>query len=85
MHIHGNSMTINAANFYSAGQNQKAAAAERAAQVRKKLLKGAFQIEDAASPEETLLISQWTNSPHSRMQTQDEYQAGASGRDTDFD
>lgn len=84
MHIHGNSMNINPANFYSAGQNQKAAAS-RAAEVRKKLLKGAFQIEDGTTPEETLTIRQWTNSPHSRIETQDEYQAGAAGRDTDFD
>jgi len=35
MHIHGNSMAINAASFYSAAQNEKAAAAQRAAEVRR--------------------------------------------------
>jgi len=50
MHIHGNSMSINAASFYSAAQNEKAAAAQRAADVRKKLLKGAAEIEGAATP-----------------------------------
>ena len=40
MHIHGNSMSIQAANFYSASQGEKTAA-ERAAEVRKRLLKSA--------------------------------------------
>jgi len=56
MHIHGNSMTVNAANFYSATQEEKAAAAQRAASVRKKLIKSASDIEGAATPEETLMI-----------------------------
>jgi hypothetical protein len=77
-------MNINAANFYSAGQNQKAAAAERASQVRKKLLKGAFQVEDAATPEETLLISQWMDSPQRQVRSEDTYHSMDTGRDTDF-
>ena len=39
MHIHGNAMNVNAANLYSAAQGERAAAAERAAEVRKRLLK----------------------------------------------
>ena len=42
MHIHGNSMNINAASLYSSAQNEKTAAAQRAAEVRKKLLKERF-------------------------------------------
>jgi hypothetical protein len=84
MHIHGNSMTVNAANFYSAGQNEKTAAAERAAEVRKKLLKGASQIEGAATPEETLMIGQWLDSRHSQVQSEDGYRTAASGKDVDF-
>ncbi|MGD0829561.1 MAG: hypothetical protein ABR907_01375 [Terracidiphilus sp.] len=85
MHIHGNSMNFNAASFYSAGQNEKAAATERAAQVRKKLLKGAFQIEDAGSPEETLLIGHWLDSRHSQIQSEDSYYSTVANKDTDFE
>jgi hypothetical protein len=84
MHIHGNSMSINAANFYSAAQNEKTAAAQRAADVRKKLLKGASEIKGAATPEETLLIGQWMDSRHSQVQSEDQYHTSSSGRDSDF-
>jgi hypothetical protein len=84
MHIHGNSMNINAANFYAASQNEKAEAARRAADVRKKLLKGAAQIEGSAGPEETLLISQWIDSRHSQVQSEEQYHTASSGRDPEF-
>lgn len=84
MNIHGNSMSINAANFYSAGQNEKAAAAQRATDVRKKLLKGASEIEGASTPEESLLIGQWMDSRHSQVQSQDEYHTTAAGKDSDL-
>jgi hypothetical protein len=84
MHIHGNSMSINAASFYGAAQNEKAASARRAADVRKKLLRGASEIEGAATPEETLLIGQWMDSRHSQVQSQDEYHTAAEGKDSDF-
>lgn len=72
MHIHGNSMSIDAADFYSAGEYEKAAAAKRAANVRKKLLKGAAEIEGASTPEEALLIGRWMDSRHSQVQSEDE-------------
>ena len=84
MHIHGNSMSINAANFYSAAENEKAASARRVADVRKKLLRGALEIEGAATPEETLLIGQWIDSRHSQVQSQDQYHTSASRKDPDF-
>jgi hypothetical protein len=84
MHIRGNSMSINAASFYSSAQNEKAAAAQRAADVRKKLLKGASEIEGATTPEETLLIGQWMDSRHSQVERADQYRASASGKDSDF-
>jgi hypothetical protein len=77
-------MSIDAANFYAASQNEKAEAARRAADVRRKLLKGAAQIECSASPEETLLISQWTDSRYSQVQSEDEYHTVCSGQDPDF-
>ncbi len=84
MHIHGYSMAVNAANLYSAAQGERAAAAQRAAAVRKRLLKSASEIEGAASPEETLLIGQWFDSPHSQVQTEDPYHTSTAGRDPEF-
>jgi hypothetical protein len=84
MHIHGNSMTVNAANFYSATQEERAAAAQRAAGVRKKLIRSASEIEGAATPEETLMISQWMDSRHSQVESGEQYHDIVSGKDPDF-
>ena len=65
-------MSINAASFHSAAQNEKTAAAQRAADARKKLLKGASEIEGASTPEESLLIGQWMDSRHSQVLSEDE-------------
>jgi hypothetical protein len=77
-------MAVNAANFYSVAQNEKTAAAQRAADVRKKLLKGASESEGAATPEESLLIGQWMDSRHSQVQSEDQYHTAASGKDPEF-
>jgi hypothetical protein len=83
MHIHGNQWNLNAVNpYYAAAEN--AAARQRAAEVRKKLLKGAAEITGAATPEETLLIGQWLDSRHSQVESEDQYHASAAGRDSDF-
>ena len=83
MHIHGNSMSVNAASFYSTAQGEKAAA-QRAANIRKKLIKNASEIEGSATPEETLLISQWMDSRHSQVQSGEQYKNSVSGKDPDF-
>ena len=84
MHIHGNSMAVNPANFYAAAQGERAAATQRAAEVRKKLLKGAAEIDGAATPEETLMINQWLDSRHSQTQSGEQYRATAAGKDPEF-
>jgi hypothetical protein len=84
MHIHGNSMTVNAANFYSATQEERAAAAQRAASVRKKLIRSASELEGAATPEETLMIGQWMDSRHSQAQNGEQYPFSISGKDPDL-
>ena len=58
MRIHGNQMNLNTVNPYSAAA-EKALAAQRAANGRKKLVKRVDVAEAAATPEETLLISSW--------------------------
>jgi hypothetical protein len=84
MHIHGNSMSVNQADFYSAAQGERTAAAQRAAEVRKKLLNGPSAAEGPASPEETLLIGQWLDSRHSQTQSEGQYRSAADGRDPDL-
>ncbi|MGA7830505.1 MAG: hypothetical protein WCA21_06060 [Terracidiphilus sp.] len=84
MHIHGNSLAIHAANFYAASHGEKAAEARRTAEVRRKLLKSATEIDGAATPEETLMIGQWLDARHSQTQSEDEYRSAASGRLSEF-
>ena len=84
MNIHGNSMTVNAANLYSATQEQSAATTHRAASVRKKLIRSASEMEGVATPEETLMIGQWVNSQHNHAQSEEQYPNSASGKDPDL-
>ena len=91
MHIHANSMSVNSANFYSVGNGEKSAAAERATDVRKRLLKGAAAVEGTASPEETLLIGHWLGEqqldgqPSNEPSAQDDSEPHSwTGRDPDF-
>jgi hypothetical protein len=84
MHIHRNSLAVVAADIYSSAQAERAAAAKQAAEVRKKLLKGASEIGNTATPEETLMIGQWTDSRHSQLQSQDQYHSSVAGKDPDF-
>jgi len=84
MHIHGNSMSIQAANLYSAGQGEKTAASQQAAEVRRKLQKAAAAPEAGSTPEETLLIGQWMDARHSQVLSGDEYRATATGKDPEF-
>jgi hypothetical protein len=84
MHIHGNSMAVNAANFYSATQEERAAAAQRAANVRKRLIRSASQLEGAATPEETLMIGQWMDSRHSQVESGEQYFHSVSGKDPEL-
>jgi hypothetical protein len=59
MHIHGNLMNSNLASLYSADAAEKAASAQRAADVRKKLLESTPNIDGELNPEE-ILIRQWS-------------------------
>lgn len=83
MHIH--SMAVNQANLYSAAQGERAAELQKAAEVRKKLLKAAAQADSAATPEETLLINHWIDTRPGPVLSEDAYRAAASGRISEFD
>lgn len=84
MHIHGNPMAAGAANLYSAAQAERAAAAQRAAEVRKKLLKSSSEIDGSSTPEESFLIGQWLDPHRSQVQTDDEYHARGCDGDSDL-
>jgi hypothetical protein len=69
MRVHASQMNIHAVNPYSAAA-EKAVAAQRAAAVRKKLLRSAREIEGASPTEEALMIGRWKDSRYSRDQTE---------------
>lgn len=83
MHIHANRMNLNAVNPYSAAA-EKAAATQRAADVRKKLVKSAIDIEGAANPDEAFMLGRWKNSRQGQPQDDVEYHATTAGKDSDF-
>ena len=68
MHIHGSMMDMNSASLYSAAGAEKAAAAQRAADIRRKLMKSASDIEGIASPDEAFMVGRWMDSRYSQGQ-----------------
>jgi hypothetical protein len=83
MHIHGNQMNLTAINPYFAAA-ERAASAQKAADVRKRLMKSAGDIEGVSSPGETFMVGRMTDPTHGLPITEDEYHAGDLGRDSDF-
>jgi len=85
MHIHPAAIGQHPINISAAG-NERAAAAQRAAEVRKRLLKSAAEIDadSNSDPDATLLVGQWLDSRHSQVLPGDEYRDAASGKDPDL-
>ena len=83
MHIHGNLLNLSCTNPYAAAAD-KAAATQRAANVRKKLLKSATDTERIASSEEASLLAKWMEGKQVREQGDVEYHTSVSGKDSDF-
>ena len=67
MHIHASQINMNPVNPYSAAA-EKAIAAQRAANIRKKLMKSASDIEGVSSPDEAYMIGQWMDSRYRQGQ-----------------
>jgi hypothetical protein len=76
-------MNMNPVNPYSAAA-EKAVAAQRATDVRKKLLKSAAAVEGASGSEGDLMISQWMKADQNQAQGEGHSQSAVSGRDPDF-
>jgi hypothetical protein len=83
MHIHPSQMNLDAINPWSAAA-EKAAAVQRSADVRKKLMKSASDIEGIASPDEVFMVGHWMDSAPNRSQQDVEYHSSTSGKDSDF-
>jgi hypothetical protein len=85
MHIHPTGVGLHAINTYSLA-NERAANAQRAAEIRKKLLKAAQSddLDVSTDPDATLLVGQWLDSRHSQTLPGDEYHAAAEGKDPDL-
>jgi len=87
MHIHGNQMDMNSASLYSAAGAEKAAATQKAADVRRKLMKSATDIEGISSPDEAYLVSKWMDplqsQEHGGQAHEDKYRS--STPDEDFE
>ena len=66
MHIHSNSMNFNALDSYSVIEQK--AAAQRAADVRKKLMQNAQNINGELTPEANLMVDRWTDTQQSLIQ-----------------
>jgi hypothetical protein len=89
MHIHMSGAGMQSA--YGAANSERAGAAERAAEVRKRLLKagqnsgamGAGPVPDS-SDGVTLLIGQWTDSRHSEVLPAAQYREAVEGEEPDF-
>ena len=84
MHIHGNSMNINAANFYSVGSGERNVAAQRAADIRKRLQKGAAVPEGTPAADEASLIDHWLGARPGHSEAAAEFHSYAFGKDSDF-
>ena len=84
MHIHRAAIGLQPIDTYAAG-NARAAAAQQAADARKRLRKALQGANAGASEEETLLIGQWLNEPESEAPPGDGYGLADEGEEFDFD
>ncbi len=84
MHIHPSAIGQQPINTSAAG-SERAAAAQKAVETRKRLLKSAQSIDATDSdPEATFLVGKWLDSRHSQLLPADSYRAASEGDDPDF-
>lgn len=83
MHIHPSAIGLHPINTCAAG-NERAAAAERASQVRKRLLKASQSAPAGLTPEANLLVGRWLDSRYSQVLPGAGYQPASEGEDPGF-
>ena len=84
MHIHGSSMNPYTTGISAAAGAESAAARQRAADIRKKLMSSPTDIEGVAGPDEAYMVSKWMDARHSNLLSEKEYQVAVSGKDPDL-
>lgn len=83
MHMHHAAIRLEPIGSYAAGNN-RAAAAQQAAEARKRLLKSAQSIAAESDPDATLLIGHWLDSQPGRHLLDDQYHAASEDSDSDI-
>jgi hypothetical protein len=84
MHIHGANANTNGANLHSAGDDVRAIAAQRASEVRKRLLKSGQIVEAQLSPDQLLLVRQWLANRNGQGQADNRDPSSSYGKDPNF-
>jgi hypothetical protein len=84
MHIHGHNPQYDVMNISSSAAAQNQVAQERAAEVRRKLLRSSAEVSGATTPEEDFLIGQWMDQRNSLGLDEDTFFGAGTGRDPDF-
>jgi hypothetical protein len=77
-------MNPGAAGLYIGAGAESAAAAQRAAEVRRRLANGARQMRAEPDGDEELLIGRWMDAAHSQVPGDDEYRPGAGQNDEEI-
>lgn len=82
MHVHNHPMNFNAVDLSSARATEKAASAQRAADVRSQLMRGGMDIEGEANPFESFMIGRDAEGSPRQQQgpKQSRNQSNAEGR-----
>jgi hypothetical protein len=83
MHIHTNPMNFNAVNPYSAAA-EKAAAAQKVSDTRKKLMKNTGDIDGLPIASDAFMVGQSSDLRPSQAQRNIEYRISTAGKDSDF-
>lgn len=60
MHVHGSAMQGNPASLHPAAAAEKAAASQRSADVRKKLMNSGAALDEELNPDAGLMVQSWT-------------------------
>jgi hypothetical protein len=68
MHIHGNSMNLNAVDLHATAAAEKAASTQRAAEVRKKLMRGGLEMDGELNPESSFMVGLWSEGGSQQQQ-----------------
>lgn len=84
MHIHGSIPGIQAAGYDGVSKGQRAEAARRAAETRRRLLQAGAATETGPAPEEAALVGQWMDARHSQVLSGPAGSAAQAGRDPDL-